>query len=159
MLSILRKIEEEGLKAKGGSVTVTAAPTVAMYLLNQKRTTLARMEARFQLRVIIAADNAYAPAEHRLERIKGAVVVVETAGAPVAEPAAEAPEAPAEATADEGRGRSGGRRPEERGCTGSRRGTASGRAMAGGHAGAERSDDETRTQPRPRAARAERRAP
>ena len=101
VLSILRKIEEEGLKAKGGSVTVTAAPTVAMYLLNQKRTTLARMEARFQLRVIIAADSSYAPAEHRLERIKGAVVVVETAGAPVAEPAAEAAEPAAEAAGDE----------------------------------------------------------
>jgi ribonuclease E len=100
VLSILRKIEEEGLKAKGGSVTVTAAPTVAMYLLNQKRTTLARLEARFQLRVIIAADGAYAPAEHRLERIKGAVVVAEIAGAPAVEPAVEAPELAPEA-ADE----------------------------------------------------------
>ncbi|MCU0894470.1 MAG: ribonuclease E/G, partial [Rhodospirillales bacterium] len=101
VLSILRKIEEEGLKAKGGSVTVTAAPTVAMYLLNQKRTTLARLEARFQLRVIIAADGSYAPAEHRLERIKGAVVVAEIAGTPVVEPAVEAAEPAPEAVDDE----------------------------------------------------------
>ncbi len=91
VLSILRKIEEEGLKAKGGSVTVTAAPTVAMYLLNQKRKTLAQLEIRFQLRIVIAADGSFAPAEHRLERVKGAVVVVETAGAPAVEPAAAEP--------------------------------------------------------------------
>ncbi|MGZ9034425.1 MAG: Rne/Rng family ribonuclease, partial [Rhodospirillales bacterium] len=99
VLSILRKIEEEGLKAKGGSVTVTAAPTVAMYLLNQKRKTLAQMEMRFQLRIVIASDNSFAPAEHRLERVKGAVVVVETVGAAVAEPAAAEPAE--EAVADE----------------------------------------------------------
>ncbi|HRK95998.1 MAG TPA: ribonuclease E/G, partial [Rhodospirillales bacterium] len=93
VLSILRKIEDEGLKAKGGSVTVTAAPTVAMYLLNQKRKTLALMEGRFQLRIVIAADASFAPAEHQLERVKGAVVVVETAGTPVVQPAPEAAEA------------------------------------------------------------------
>ncbi|MDZ3837234.1 MAG: ribonuclease E/G [Rhodospirillales bacterium] len=144
VLSILRKIEEEGLKAKGGSVTVTAAPTVAMYLLNQKRTTLARMEARFQLRVIIAADNAYAPAEHRLERIKGAVVVVETAGAPMAEPAAEAAEPAAEAAADE---EEAAAEAEAEGAAAPAAGEESKRSRRRRPRRRRRSDDETRAQP------------
>ena len=88
------------MNGKAGSMTVNVAPTVAIYLLNQKRKTLALMEGRFQLRIVIAADASFAPAEHQLERVKGAVVVVEAAGAPVVQPAPEAAEA-AEAVAED----------------------------------------------------------
>ncbi|MBL8658167.1 MAG: hypothetical protein JNM75_00255, partial [Rhodospirillales bacterium] len=119
VLSILRKIEEEGQKAKGGAIYVSAAPTVAMYLLNQKRKSLAAMEARFQLNLVIASDGAFAPAEHRLERVKGQTPLAETPAEPVVaeaaeESAEETEKAPASGSGEETAKRSRRRRPRRR---------------------------------------------
>ncbi|MBR2299543.1 MAG: Rne/Rng family ribonuclease [Alphaproteobacteria bacterium] len=53
---ILRAIEEEGVKNRFSSLTVFVPTDTAIYLLNQKRKSLAELEERYHMSVIISAD-------------------------------------------------------------------------------------------------------
>ncbi len=69
-LAILRRIEEEGLGHRSSAITLYVPTTVGLYLLNQKRKTLALLEARYGLSITIANDDSLIPPDHRIERIK-----------------------------------------------------------------------------------------
>ncbi|MBY0510205.1 MAG: Rne/Rng family ribonuclease, partial [Rhodospirillaceae bacterium] len=66
----LRMLEEEGVRQRSSEVTITVHPDVALYLLNYKREALASIESRYRIRIIVLADPALVPPNHRLDRIK-----------------------------------------------------------------------------------------
>ncbi len=55
---ILRAIEEEGIKNRFSSLTVSVPTETAIYLLNQKRANLLELETRYNMSVVISADNS-----------------------------------------------------------------------------------------------------
>ena len=67
-LHVLHAIEDEGIQGRSSEVTVHMATAVALYILNQKRTSLVDMEERFDLHVIIEGDDSLNPPEYRIER-------------------------------------------------------------------------------------------
>jgi len=69
-LSILRVIEEEGIKSGAGELTLHMPTKVALYILNQKRAALADMEKRYGLQVALHCDDTLSAADHRLERAR-----------------------------------------------------------------------------------------
>ncbi len=69
-LAVLRAIEEEGIRRRSSEITVTAASSVVLYILNQKRDMLADIERRYGMRVYLSADDSLTPPTHRLERIR-----------------------------------------------------------------------------------------
>ena len=73
-LHVLRAIEDDGIKGSA-LLTVEAPPKVAIYLLNQKRNTLADLERRFGLLVTILPDSALIPPAHRIAREARAIPV------------------------------------------------------------------------------------
>ena len=54
---ILREIEEEGVKNRFSGVTVYVPTETAVYLLNQKRKSLADLEEKYKMSVVISADD------------------------------------------------------------------------------------------------------
>ena len=101
-IHVLRAIEEECGKMRGGQILVHVAGTVAMYLLNHKRDRLSELEERFVMRVHLAGDDSLPPPQVRVDRVKTALSDAER---PVARPmvpaAPMALEAAALETADE----------------------------------------------------------
>ena len=69
-LHVLRAIEEEGAKRRAAEVTVYVPTGVALYILNHKRTTLADIEIRQEMKVFLAQDDQLIPPNHRIERTK-----------------------------------------------------------------------------------------
>ncbi|ACI99013.1 ribonuclease E/G [Rhodospirillum centenum] len=69
-LAVLRAIEEEGIRRRSAEITVTAAASLVLYILNQKRESLTAIERRYGLRVYLAADDSLTPPAHRLERLR-----------------------------------------------------------------------------------------
>ncbi|WP_343718180.1 ribonuclease E/G, partial [Inquilinus sp.] len=69
-LSVLRAIEEEGIRKRASEITVHVATALALYLLNQKRDALADIERRYGVRVMIEADDSLIPPAHRIERTR-----------------------------------------------------------------------------------------
>ncbi|HEY9347855.1 MAG TPA: ribonuclease E/G, partial [Inquilinus sp.] len=69
-LSVLRAIEEEGIRKRASEVTVHVATALALYLFNQKRDALADIERRYGVRVMIEADDSLIPPAHRIERTR-----------------------------------------------------------------------------------------
>jgi len=69
-LHVLRAIEEEGARARSAEIAVYVPITVALYMLNQKRDSLAQIEARYGLRVTVGQDDALIPPNFRLERLR-----------------------------------------------------------------------------------------
>ena len=67
-LHVLHAIEDEGIQGRSSAVTVHMATAVALYILNQKRTSLVDMEERFDLHVSIEGDDSLNPPEYRIER-------------------------------------------------------------------------------------------
>ena len=113
-LSILRQIEEEGVRARSREVLVRAPVSIANFLINYKREHVAGIEARYGLSVRIEGDHTLVSPDFTLEKLKTATRTVpepdmsfvsggaalmdaiddetETTAEPaVAEPAAEAP--------------------------------------------------------------------
>jgi len=90
-LHVLHAIEDEGIQGRSSEVTVHMATAVALYILNQKRTSLVDMEERFDLHVIVEGDDSLNPPEYRIERTT-------TRSAPPKDvtPAEEEPEEPEE---------------------------------------------------------------
>ncbi len=69
-LHVLRAIEEEGARARSAEICVYVPTSVALYILNQKRESLAQIEARYGLKVIVGRDDALVPPNFRLERLR-----------------------------------------------------------------------------------------
>jgi ribonuclease E len=69
-LYVLRSIEEEGMRRRSAEICVYVPTTVALYILNQKRHSLVELEARYDLRVLLARDDALIPPAFRLERLR-----------------------------------------------------------------------------------------
>ena len=69
-LHVLRSIEEEGIRRRSAEICVYVPTTVALYILNQKRASLAQIEARYGLRVMVARDDALIPPNFRLDRLR-----------------------------------------------------------------------------------------
>jgi ribonuclease E len=84
-LHVLRAIEEEGMRRRSAEVTVAVPTAVALYILNQKRTTLQQAEARYGFHVTVAEDNALVPPAFRLDRVR-ALTPAEIAALPVLQP-------------------------------------------------------------------------
>ena len=69
-LYVLRSIEEEGMRRRSAEICVYVPTTVALYILNQKRDSLVQLETRYNLRVLVARDDALIPPAFRLERLR-----------------------------------------------------------------------------------------
>ena len=83
VLYVLRAIEEEGTRKRSSEITVWVPTPIALYILNQKRDTLAGIELRYGLRVFVQADDTLIPPDMRLERIRARVAGPEDGQAPV----------------------------------------------------------------------------
>ena len=66
-LQILRVLEEEAIRRKGGVFSVTAPTEIALYLLNQKRSQVVGTEARHGVTIQLKADDALPVADIVLE--------------------------------------------------------------------------------------------
>ncbi len=124
-LQALRRIEALGVQGKAARVAVTLPVEVALYLLNQKRKELQRIEARYGLDVLVKVDDAMIASQFEAEVLEeaserppvteAAPTVVEPIAAvdePVDDDEADDTEAATErATAD---GDDGGRRKRRR---------------------------------------------
>src|SRR5437868_5794446 len=69
-LYVLRSIEEEGIRRRSAEVCIYVPTTVALYILNQKRESLAQIEARYGVKVMVARDDSLIPPSFRLERLR-----------------------------------------------------------------------------------------
>ncbi len=72
-IHVLRAIEEEGAKARASLITVHAAASIVLYLLNHKRERLQDIELRMAMRVHFAVDDNLIPPNVRIERLKPAL--------------------------------------------------------------------------------------
>ncbi|MBT4966516.1 MAG: Rne/Rng family ribonuclease, partial [Alphaproteobacteria bacterium] len=69
-LHLLRAIEEEGIRGRAAEINVHAATAVAIYLLNQKRSSVLTLEERFNMDISVAADESLVPPDFRMERLR-----------------------------------------------------------------------------------------
>jgi ribonuclease E len=69
-LHVLRAIEEEGIRKRAREVAVHVPNTIALNILNQKRDSLAEIEARYGFRVYVEADDTLIAPDYRLERLR-----------------------------------------------------------------------------------------
>lgn len=104
-LHVLRALEEEGIRKRSAHITVHVPTKIALYILNQKRTTLAEIETRYDLSVQVETDDSLVPPDYRLERTRDS----ETAEAQPAV-AGSQPAAPSEASSDDSEASDGSRR-------------------------------------------------
>ncbi|MDR3538475.1 MAG: ribonuclease E/G, partial [Acetobacteraceae bacterium] len=73
-IHVLRGIEDEGSKRRAAEIVVHVATPIALYLLNHKRERLQEIEARYAMRVIIAADDGQLASQFRIERVRAQIV-------------------------------------------------------------------------------------
>jgi len=69
-ISILRMIEEEGIRSGAVELVLHVPTKVALYILNQKRLALSEIENRYNLQVLLHSDDELVPPDFRLERVK-----------------------------------------------------------------------------------------
>ena len=67
-LSVLRAVEEEGLRQRCAEVTVAVPKEVGLYIFNQKRGALAEIEARHNFRVVFQPDETMGLSTYRILR-------------------------------------------------------------------------------------------
>lgn len=67
-LSILRAIEEEGIRQRAAELVLHVPTKIALYILNQKRAALSAIEQRYELHVLLHSDDTLVPPDYRLER-------------------------------------------------------------------------------------------
>ena len=65
-LQMLRIIEEEAARGKGGTIHLACHGDVALYILNEKRASIAWLEQQYGCTIIISADNDLTPPDYRL---------------------------------------------------------------------------------------------
>ncbi len=132
-LVALRTVEEEGVRGRAAHVRLSCSPEVALYVLNEKRDHLNAIEARYDMRVTVNADDGLMRPACNVERVESrreaarAEALAQEEAAPVSagveapEPVSDASdnEAPsAEDNADDET--SGGRKRRRRGRRGGR---------------------------------------
>ncbi len=66
-LHVLRLVEDEASRHSKKDITVYVHPEVALYILNQKRSTLAWLENQFSISIMIEADPALLPSDCRFD--------------------------------------------------------------------------------------------
>jgi ribonuclease E len=121
-LAVLRRIEDEGIRSGSAEITATVPTAVALYLLNHKRAMLSVIEARYDMKVVIASDDRLSGPELRIERSRaveaGAAEQAAGTSEAVAETTGEATGAvdavAAESETDEGAKKARRRRPRRR---------------------------------------------
>ena len=69
-LSILREIEEEGVRGRSAECTATVPVEIANYIINHKRDHVAQIESRSGMRVLIIGDALTRSPDFELERAK-----------------------------------------------------------------------------------------
>ncbi|HAW47330.1 MAG TPA: ribonuclease E/G [Roseovarius sp.] len=106
-LSILRQIEEEGVRRRSREVLVRAPVGIANFLINHKREHVAGIEARYGLSVRIEGDPSLVSPDFTLEKLKTATRTVRepdtafvSAGAALMDAIDDEVEAPAETEAE-----------------------------------------------------------
>jgi ribonuclease E len=70
-MRVLRTIEEEGIRMRTSEITVRVPTEVALYILNQKRSTLVSLEERYGFQVILEGDDSVIPPDIDIDRVKG----------------------------------------------------------------------------------------
>ena len=76
-LTILRQIEEEGVRKRSREVLVKAPVSIVNFLMNHKREHIAQIEARYGMSVRVEADPFLISPDFSLEKFKTATRVVE----------------------------------------------------------------------------------
>ena len=82
-LSILRQVEEEGVRRRSREVLVKCPVVIANFLINQKRDHVAQIEARYGLSVRIEAHPHLISPDFEIEKFKTATRFVPEASMPV----------------------------------------------------------------------------
>ncbi len=122
-LQALRRVESLGVEQKASKVAITLPVNIALYLLNQKRHEVQRIEERYGLQLLVHVDDALVASELRVEVLENAraeptAVATETEEVAEADESAEteAREERAEAQGEDGtrRRRRRRRRPRRR---------------------------------------------
>jgi ribonuclease E len=67
-LHVIRGIEEEGLNGRSAQIVVRLPHAIAMFLLNQKRETLRRIEDRYGFQVLVEIDHGLIPPDFKIDR-------------------------------------------------------------------------------------------
>jgi ribonuclease E len=67
-LHVIRGIEEEGLNGRSAQIAVRLPHAIAMFLLNQKRETLRRIEDRYGFQVLVEIDHGLIPPDFKIDR-------------------------------------------------------------------------------------------
>ena len=67
-MQVLRSIEDEAQKGEMNVLHITAHRDIALFILNHKRSSLADMESRFGLTIILHSDDSLISPEYRVER-------------------------------------------------------------------------------------------
>ena len=169
-LQVLRAIEEEGTRTRGETIGVALPSSVALYILNNKRSTLSDIEGRYELRISITNDDSLVPPNYRIggaqdaggsSRRRDEERSSETEGRPrrrrrskepVVETEIEAAEAPAEAAPREAQDETEGgeavpRKRRRRGRRGGRRRSGATREAASVDASEETAAETAVTEP------------
>ncbi len=68
-LHVLRAIEEEGIRRRTAEMRIHVPTSVALYILNQKRSSLTDIEMRNHVTVEIASDDELIPPAYRMEKL------------------------------------------------------------------------------------------
>jgi ribonuclease E len=68
-MQMLRIIEEEAQKGKMDELHVTMHRDVALFILNHKRTSVADLEARYGLQIVLLSDDSLIAPDYRVERL------------------------------------------------------------------------------------------
>ena len=68
-MQMLRIIEEEAQKGKMDELHVTMHRDVALFILNHKRTSVAELEARYGVQIVLSSDDSLIAPDYRVERI------------------------------------------------------------------------------------------
>ncbi|SLN23270.1 Ribonuclease E [Pseudoruegeria aquimaris] len=82
-LSILRQLEEEGVRRRSREVLLKAPIGIANFIMNQKREHVAQIESRYGLSVRVEADPHLVSPDFTIERFKTATRAVTQVAAPV----------------------------------------------------------------------------
>jgi ribonuclease E len=69
-LYVLRAIEEEAIRLRAAELCVFVPTAVALYLLNQKRDSLARIEQHYAIKILVDHDDSLIPPSFRIERLR-----------------------------------------------------------------------------------------
>jgi ribonuclease E len=69
-LRVLRALEEEGEKSKSAAVAVKVPTEIAIYVLNQKRHELARLETEHRMEITFAPQEGMPAGQFEIERLK-----------------------------------------------------------------------------------------